>query len=53
MFCTTGDSDSYTALDYLEYYLKGNTDEQLLSRVNSIQPIHELINFNLKPPSLR
>jgi len=53
MFCTTGDSDSYTALDYLEYYLKGNTDEQLLSRINSIQPIHELINFNLKPPSLR
>jgi hypothetical protein len=53
MFCTTGDSDSYTALDYLEYYLKGYTDEQILSHINSIQPIHELINFNLKPPSLR
>ncbi len=53
MFCTTGDSDSYTALDYLEGYLKGYTDEQLLTRVNSLQPIHELLNFNLKPPSLR
>jgi PKD repeat protein len=53
MFCTTGDSDSYTALNYLEYYLRGYTDDQLLSLVNSVQPIHQILNFNLKPPSLR
>jgi len=52
-FCTTGDSNSYTALNYLEYYLRGYTDEQLLAYVNSIQPIHHMLNFDLKPPSLR
>ncbi len=52
-FCTTGDSDSYTALDYLEYYLRGYNDEQLLSIVNSRQPIHHMLDFNRMPPSMR
>ena len=52
-YCTSGDSDSYTALDYFEYYLKGYSDQQLLSLVNSIQPIHHMLDFNRLPPSMR
>jgi PKD repeat protein len=53
MFCTSGDSNSYTGLDYLQRYLMGYTDEQLLTYVNAIQPIHHILNFNLAPPSMR
>jgi hypothetical protein len=53
MFCTTGDSDSYTALTYLEDYLLGYDDASILAHINSIQPIHEYFDFNLKPPSMR
>ena len=53
MFCTTGDSDSYTALNYLEDYLLGYDDASILAHINSIQPIHEYFDFNLRPPSMR
>jgi PKD repeat protein len=53
MYCTTSDSDLYTALDYLEYYLLGMTDEQIIERLDRAQNIHEIFNFNLKPRSLR
>jgi PKD repeat protein len=52
-YCTTGDSDSYTALDYLKSYLQGASDEQLLYTVNSIQPIHHIVDFSRLPPSMR
>ena len=42
-----------TALDYFEYYLRGYTDEQLLSLVNSVQPIHHVVDFARVPPSMR
>lgn len=53
MFCTTGDSVVYTADDYLEAYLLGYTDEEILVLMNSIQPIHEYLDFNQPPPSMR
>jgi len=53
LFCTTGDSEVYTAITYLDNYLLGDTDEQLLVRLNAVQPIHECLNFNLPPPSMR
>ncbi|HBL24125.1 MAG TPA: hypothetical protein DDZ40_08415, partial [Deltaproteobacteria bacterium] len=53
MYCTTSDSDSYTGLTYFRDYLSGMTDEAILQNLNSYQDIHEMINFNLKPPSMR
>jgi len=53
MYCTTSDSDLYTAGTYLEGYLKGMSDANILRHLNTVQDIHEMINFNLKPPSMR
>jgi PKD repeat protein len=53
MYCTTSDSDLYTAIDYLKYYLQGWTDQQIVERLDRQQNIHEVFNFNLKPTSLR
>jgi PKD repeat protein len=53
LFCTTKTYDPYTAVPYLRYYLQGYNDEEILERLNNIEPMHELINFNMKPPSLR
>jgi PKD repeat protein len=43
----------YTGTYYLEYYLKGYSDQDILEYVNSIENNHEFYDFNLKPPSLR
>jgi PKD repeat protein len=53
LFCTVGDSSVYTGIGYLEDYLLGYSDEEILNNMNSVQPIHEYFNFNLKPPSMR
>jgi hypothetical protein len=53
MFCTMSDSDSYTGLQYFKDYISGMSDQAILEDLNYYQDIHELINFNLKPPSLR
>jgi len=53
MYCTTSDSDMYTGLQYIQAYLAGQSDDAILRLLNTYQDIHELINFNLKPPSLR
>ncbi len=53
LYCTTSDSDLYTALNYFEDYLSGMSDDEILAHLNTVQDIHEVINFNLKPPSLR
>ncbi|HPD47145.1 MAG TPA: PKD domain-containing protein [Anaerohalosphaeraceae bacterium] len=42
-----------TAVPYLEYYLRGYTDRDILAYINSIEDIHEFYNFNEKPPSMR
>jgi len=42
-----------TAVPYLEYYLRGYTDSDILNHVNKFENIHEFINFNEKPPSMR
>jgi len=42
-----------TAVNYLEYYLLGYTDYDILDHVNSFEDIHEFYNFNEKPPSMR
>ncbi len=34
-------------------YLLGDTDAQILARLNAIEPIYEYYNFKLKPPSMR
>jgi len=51
--CTTSDTDLYTALNYFQDYLSGMSDDAILAHLNRIQNAHEMINFNLKPPSLR
>ena len=53
MFCTTADLHLYTEVDYLEMYLKGYSDEQILFAINSIVPLHEFIDFTIPPPSMR
>ena len=53
VYCTTGDLEHYTGVQYLENYLKGVSDDENVYRLNLIQPVHEVINFNLKPPSMR
>ena len=53
MFCTTEYYDPYTSIPYLRYYLQGYSDEEILERLNNIEPMHEMINFDMKPPSLR
>jgi PKD repeat protein len=53
LYCTTSDSEMYTAVNYLQDYLKGMSDEAIVKDLNIYQDIHEMINFNLKPPSLR
>ena len=42
-----------TAVNYLEYYLLGYTDYDILDHINSFEDIHEFYNFNEKPPSMR
>ena len=53
MYCTVSDSEVYTADDYLEAYLLGYSDTEILNLLNSIQPIHEYLDFNQPPPSMR
>ncbi len=53
LFCTTSDSDMYTGLDYIKDYISGMSDDAIRLHLNTYQDIHEVINFNLKPPSLR
>lgn len=53
LYCTTSNSEMYTAVYYIQDYLNGMTDEAILRDLNIYQNIHEMINFNLKPPSLR
>lgn len=52
-FCTMSDSELYTGVYYLQYYIQGMGDSALLKLLNTYQDVHEMINFNLKPPSLR
>jgi hypothetical protein len=42
-----------TAVPYLDYYLRGYTDKDILDHVNSYENIHEFLNFNEKPSSMR
>jgi hypothetical protein len=43
----------YTAVPYLQIYLLGYSDSYIMNYLNTYQNIHEMINFNLKPLSLR
>ncbi|MDO8303720.1 MAG: PKD domain-containing protein, partial [Sedimentisphaerales bacterium] len=53
-FCTTADIYEYTAKDYLKDYLyRGWSDAAILQHMNEINPGHDYVNFNLKPPSMR
>ena len=55
LFANTKDvrTESYAGTLYLEYYLKGYSDKDILDHVNLFENIHEYYNFNLKPPSMR
>jgi PKD repeat protein len=53
VFFTTGDIEHYTGIQYLEGYLRGLSDQDILTQVNNVQPVHEYYNFSLKPPSMR
>jgi len=55
MFAKTTDVETllYTGVTYLEYYLKGYSDQDILTQVNAVENNHIYYNFNLKPPSMR
>ena len=55
LFCTTDTHYTKNSVLYLELYLKGYSDTQIRNRLNAPYsfPLHEVIDFNLKPPSLR
>ncbi len=55
MFAKTKDVvvEHDTSVQYLEYYLRGYTDYDILAYINTIENIHEFYNFNEKPPSMR
>jgi PKD repeat protein len=41
-----------TAVDYLEYYLLGYADKDILDHINGLDDIHGFYNFSEKPPSM-
>ena len=45
--------EHYTETNYLELYLLGYTDYDILEYINNMEDIHEFYNFNEKPPSMR
>jgi PKD repeat protein len=53
MFYTVANIEHYTGVEYLEGYLKGLDDANILKLVNLVQPVHGYYDFNLKPPSMR
>ncbi|MEZ4526985.1 MAG: PKD domain-containing protein [Desulfobacterales bacterium] len=54
LFCSVQDADAPEAsVTYVENYLKGWSDSQLLIHLNYYQPIFEFIDFTKLPPSLR
>ncbi|MBW2021711.1 MAG: PKD domain-containing protein [Deltaproteobacteria bacterium] len=52
MFFTVANMEDILADVYLEHYLLGDTDDEILAALNDIEPIFEYYNFNLKPPSI-
>ena len=53
VFYTNASIYKYNGVKYLELYLKGYSDQHILTEINRIEPIHEYYNFNLRPPSQR
>ncbi|MDO8303721.1 MAG: PKD domain-containing protein, partial [Sedimentisphaerales bacterium] len=53
VFCTSGDTYHYAGITYLEDYLKGYSDADILVDINKIDNVFEIIDFTKKPPSLR
>jgi PKD repeat protein len=49
VFCTTSDVEMYTAVQYLEYYLQGYSDTDILTKLNTLAPIHAMVDFSKKP----
>jgi len=47
------DTNEILAPEYLRRYLLGDTDDQILARLNAIEPAYEYYDFNQKPPSMR
>lgn len=52
-FFARKDTNEILAPEYLRRYLLGETDDQILARLNTIEPAYEYYDFNLKPPSMR
>ena len=42
-----------TGPNYLDFYLRGYTDYDILEYLNTLENIHDFYDFNLKPPSMR
>jgi PKD repeat protein len=42
-----------TGTAYLEYYLLGYTDMDIVDRLNELENLHEFYNFTEKPPSMQ
>jgi PKD repeat protein len=53
VFCTNGDTYHYAGITYLQDYLVGYSDADILADINLIDPVFERIDFTKKPPSLR
>ncbi|OHB58555.1 MAG: hypothetical protein A2Y07_05125 [Planctomycetes bacterium GWF2_50_10] len=55
VFCTTTDIEDYLSVQYLEQYMKGKSDPELVEYLNTLvpSPAFDYVNFDLKPPSER
>jgi PKD repeat protein len=53
VFCTSGDTYHYESVTYLQDYLRGYSDADILEDLNKIDPVFEIIDFTRKPPSQR
>lgn len=53
MFFAKQDTEQILGPEYLRRYLLGDTDDQILARLNAIEPAYEYYNFTMKPPSMR
>jgi hypothetical protein len=56
MFYTTWNSEGNIVPEYIQYYLRGYTDEQLLNWMNTTsetEDLYDYYDFTQRPPSMR
>ena len=53
VFCTTTSVENYTAVQYLQNYMQGLSDQDNLTKLNQIANVHAMVDFSKKPPSMQ